>query len=257
MSSKIWRKPILWAIGISGYGIVSYASYHVYKIYNLPEPAQGCSDPKNQIDYSKVYNQIDNYDEKVGWDEWLMRLGKHRQYICSKAYGDVLEVSSGTGRNLNFYNPSNISSLTITDASKSMLQHALEVFREYRQNFQGKKVDFRLEDCQRLGFRDNAFDTVVDTFGLCSQSNPTAAVMEMKRVCQKHGRILFLEHGRSYYSWLNRVLDKTALGHAQKWGCYWNRDVIRIIQECELEIEEIERYHLGTTYRIIAKVPSK
>jgi methyltransferase OMS1 len=52
---------------------------------------------------------------------------------------------------------------------------------------------------------------------------------------------------------MNKVLDKTAIDHAKKWGCWWNRDIIELLQQSGLEIISIQRYHFGTTYEIIAK----
>jgi ubiquinone/menaquinone biosynthesis C-methylase UbiE len=38
--------------------------------------------------------------------------------------GDVLEISAGTGRNLDHYRLADVSSLTLTDVSAPMLQQA-------------------------------------------------------------------------------------------------------------------------------------
>jgi methyltransferase OMS1 len=105
----------------------------------------------------------------------------------------------------------------------------------------------------------------VDTFGLCSFENPVAALREMSRVCRKGrgeqdappGKIYLLEHGRSDWAWLSNILDRHADPHAKRWGCYWNRDILAIVREAGLEIQSVARYHLGTTYVIVAAPPRR
>jgi hypothetical protein len=52
--------------------------------------------------------------------------------------------------------------------------------------------------------------------------------------CAPGGRILLIEHGRSPVppdTWLNRWLDEGAARHKHTWGCFWNRDILRIVAE--------------------------
>jgi methyltransferase OMS1 len=109
---------------------------------------------------------------------------------------------------------------------------------------------------EQILYPNDKFDTVIDTFGLCSHQDPIQALQEMGRVCQEHGQILLLEHGRSKYEILNTILDKLAPEHAKNWGCWWNRDIVNLVQESGLRIIELETFHFGTTYKIIAK-PNK
>jgi ubiquinone/menaquinone biosynthesis C-methylase UbiE len=44
---------------------------------------------------------------------------------------------------------------------------------------------YAIEDVEYMTFKDNTFDTVVDTFGLEYYLNPEKAIKEMKRVCKK------------------------------------------------------------------------
>lgn len=77
-------------------------------------------------------------------------------------------------------------------------------------------MTFGTMDVARMSFPARSFDTVVDTFGLCSFEDPQAALREMERVCQDQGQILLLEHGRSHYDWLNGILDKNAHRHTAR-----------------------------------------
>lgn len=42
-------------------------------------------------------------------------------------------------------------------------------------------------DASKLPLPDKTFDTVIDTFGLCSFEEPEAALREMKRCCKPGG----------------------------------------------------------------------
>lgn len=114
-------------------------------------------------------------------------------------------------------------------------------------------VEVQVMDGAALTFPPSSFDTVVETFGLCSVEDPVAVLKEMQRVCKAEGKILLLEHGRAHYDWLNRILDKNVNKHVERWGCIWNRDIAQLVEESGLEVEQLWRFHLGTTYYIIAR----
>ena len=98
------------------------------------------------------------------------------------------------------------------------------------------------------------FDTVLQTMGLCSTPDPVGMLQHLGNITEpEHGRILLLEHGRSYYHWLNAILDKLAAAHAARYGCWWNRDIEQIVEQSGLEVVDIQRYHLGTTWRVILR----
>ena len=83
----------------------------------------------------------------------LLRL---RRPACwgTRPQGDVLEVSAGTGRNLPYYDPRRLRSLTLTDTSRHMLVNAADKFEALaaQQGWaaQAAPVRFELADAQRL-----------------------------------------------------------------------------------------------------------
>jgi len=86
------------------------------------------------------------------------------------------------------------------------------------------------------------YDTVIQTMGLCSVSDPVALLRNLGRcVKEEEGRILLLEHGRGRWEWLNGVLDKTAGKHAEQFGCWWNRDLGAIVEGSGLEVVRCEK----------------
>lgn len=160
-----------------------------------------------------------------------------------------------TGRNFGYYPKG--TKLTATDCSPAMVEVART---KAAGECEASSVDVRVEDVQArkgMGFKAGSFDTVVDTFGLCSYEDPVAALREMARVCKRgdqRGRILLIEHGRSEsHAWLTNILDKHARPHAAKWGCYWNRDIVGIVKEAGLTIVQRHEFHFGTTQLIVAE----
>ncbi|KAK4126984.1 hypothetical protein N657DRAFT_640867 [Parathielavia appendiculata] len=110
------------------------------------------------------------------------------------------------------------------------------------------------------------YDTIIQTFGLCSVADPGTLLANMAAKLQPDtGRIILLEHGRGHYSWLNRRLDKSAPKHFQKYGCWWNRDIEQIVHEATekvpgLEVVEVERplwFQFGTTLLIELRVKTQ
>src|SRR5207237_5954516 len=80
------------------------------------------------------------YDREMAFMERIL-FEDGRQWVCSKATGDVLEVAIGTGRNLPFY-PPNVR-LTAIEFSPAMLEIASRRAAEL-----GRPVDLRLGDAQ-------------------------------------------------------------------------------------------------------------
>lgn len=142
------------------------------------------------------------YDREMNlFDRMLFADG--RQWACSQARGDVLEIAVGTGRNLKHY-PADIT-LTGIELSEQMLVIARKRAVDEKAN-----VDLRQGDAQALEFPDESFDTVVITLALCTIPDDRAAVREVKRVLRPGGTLILLEHVRSpiaHVRAVQRLLD--------------------------------------------------
>lgn len=65
----------------------------------------------------------------------------------------------------------------------------------------------------------------------CAAPSALQVLQQAARVCKPGGRLLLLEHGRGSYDWWNNRLAEGAEGHKHKWGCWWNRDILGIIDK--------------------------
>lgn len=85
------------------------------------------------------------------------------------------------------------------------------------------------------------YDTVIQTFGLCSVRDPTRLIENMAAVVRPEtGRIILLEHGRSWWDLVNGLLDRSAKGHFERFGCWWNRDIESIVEDAQSKIPGLE-----------------
>jgi len=206
-----------------------------------------------------------------------MGIKKLRKKLAAKAKGDVLEVSVGTGRNLEGYigfgtkdkKGTSLKSFTALDKSAEMLEVAHEKFSKLYPGIIGVRwvigdacvegaipAPPRNSDERSGNLEGGKYDTVVQTMGLCSVQDPVALLRNLGNVVkEEEGRILLLEHGRGRWEWLNGVLDKFAEGHAREFGCWWNRDLGAVVRESGLEVVEVKRWHGGTTQWFELKKP--
>ncbi|KAK6595047.1 methyltransferase OMS1 [Botrytis cinerea] len=243
-----------------------FAGYSSYLFVLLNKEPTESSSSKVQADVSSRYDTIaSTFDSEVDWTEWSMGITKMRKKLAQEAHGDVLEVSIGTGRNLEYYDwdfkgfngvgkiqkvggikKGKVKSFTAVDKSGEMLEVAHEKFS----TMPPRNAN------ETSGNKDAKYDTVIQTMGLCSVADPVGLLKNLGEcVKEEEGRILLLEHGRAKWDWLNRALDNSAEGHAKLFGCWWNRDLGKIVEESGLEVVNIKRRHGGTTWRIELKKP--
>lgn len=189
------------------------------------------------------------WDETVRWDEFITGISRWRRTMAQRAEGEVLEVACGTGRNFSYYNSARVRSLTGVDFSRGML----EVADGKRAELGAIPLKLKVATSQKLDFEDSSFDTVVDSFGICSFEHPVQALQEMKRVVKEDGKVLLLEHGASSWEMVQGMLNRGAHYHAEKFGCYPNRDIVGLVKEAGLFIEVDDRKHFGTTYSLVCR----
>jgi ubiquinone/menaquinone biosynthesis C-methylase UbiE len=171
-----------------------------------------------------------------------------REWVCSRASGEVLEVAVGTGRNLTFY-PQGVR-LTGIDLSPAMLEIARKRAEEL-----GLDTDLKEGDAQQLPFPDAAFDAVVCTLSLCNIPDDRMAIAEMKRVLRPGGRLLLLDHVRaSSKAWLaaQRMLEPLFW----RFSCdhLLRRPLEHVLAE-GFRVEQRERYKAGIVERLSARMP--
>jgi ubiquinone/menaquinone biosynthesis C-methylase UbiE len=191
--------------------------------------------------------QADRYDRQIAFLDRHM-FGDSRAWVCSRAFGRVLEVAIGTGLNLPHY-PQAVE-LTGLELSPAMLGHARR-----RAVALGRPVELREGDAQALPYADGSFDTVVCTFSLCSIPDDRKALAEMVRVLRPGGLLLLADHVAAS-PWPVRLLQGLVeLVTVPLAAEHFRRRPIRQVEALGLPVEAHDRFKLGTIERLAARKP--
>jgi len=190
---------------------------------------------------------VGSYDRQMGFLDRHLFAGS-RDWICSRATGQVLEVAIGTGLNLAHY-PGTVQ-LTGVEWSPAMLRIAGERARQL-----DVEADLRQGDAQALEFPDAAFDTVVCTFSLCAIPDDQKAVQEMTRVLRPGGLLLLADHVEAspWYARAAQALIDLISVPAQ--GEHFRRRPLRHVQALGYTIEGHHRRKLGIVEQLAARKP--
>ena len=170
---------------------------------------------------------------------------KQRAKIVPLAQGKVLELGVGMGLNLALYDATKVASVAGVDPAAELRAQAMAAPRDPLLN-----VTIADGTAEALPFEDDAFDTVVCTFTLCSVHTPSAALAQARRVLKPGGRLLYCEHGLApdpdVAKWQRRIepLWKRLAG-----GCHLTRPVTRAIADAGFQIESSETMYLPGTPR--------
>ncbi|KAL4958239.1 methyltransferase domain-containing protein [Aspergillus filifer] len=264
---------VLTTIGVTVLAMSTYCGYLYTSYRREVSQSQSMSVPE---DVSDRYNTTaQTFDGDVEMSEKLMALGTKRRDLVQRARGHVLEVSCGTGRNMEYYEVGErrgvdetgkasvrgCRTVTFVDLSPEMVAIAKRKFEKLHPEFgESGKAEFRAQDARAVPPPEQPYsspgyyDTVIQTMGLCSMPDPAGALKHLGTITEpERGQILLLEHGRSHYDWVNRILDNLAPAHANRHGCWWNRDIGQIVRDSGLEIIEEKRWHFGTTWRFVLR----
>jgi ubiquinone/menaquinone biosynthesis C-methylase UbiE len=188
-----------------------------------------------------------SYDQQMGFFDRRF-FGDTRDWVCSQAIGEVLEVAIGTGLNLPHYPPQ--VRLTGVEWSPAMLDIARRRAQEL-----GRQVDLRQGDAQALEFPDASFETVVCAFSLCGIPDDRQAIAEMDRVLRPGGLLLLADHveaSRWHARAAQRLIELVTIPLG---GEHFRRRPITQVQALGYAIEGHQRFTLGIVERVAARKP--
>jgi len=155
-----------------------------------------------------------------------------RMEIIPLAKKNVLEIGTGTGANLDFYNLIEIEKLILSDykISKKLIENI-------EKNPYKVKIQLVELDVLKLPYDDNSFDFVVHSLVFCTVKDVDKGLSEIKRVLKDDGKLLFIEHilpERQPLKSLFKILTPPwkIIGS----GCHLNRDYIKSLKRNDFDI---------------------
>ncbi|CAI4215424.1 unnamed protein product [Parascedosporium putredinis] len=244
------------------------------------------------------------FDRELDYEESKTGVTKLREKLAGRAVGHVLEVAVGTGRNFSLYDWDSLAaatsgqeqrqqrllSFTGLDIAKDMLDVAATKLQKSPPSSaptlppspssatpraKSPPAPSNSSTAPSASSRPTPSPSCPHhhhplTFGLCSVSDPSAVLSNLaSALVPGTGRILLLEHGRGTWGIVNWWLDRHAPEHFRKYGCWWNRDLERIVRDAartsglpgpegqpKIEVVRVERpsYQGGTVLWIELKV---
>lgn len=161
-----------------------------------------------------------------------------RRRVCAGLRGEVLEIGFGSGLNLPWY-PAAVTRVRAVEPADLAWRLATD-----RRTASLVPVDRAGLDGQRLDLDDDAVDSALVTFSLCTIPDPVAALWEVHRVLRPGGTVHFAEHGLApdadVRRWQRRIepIQKRVAG-----GCHLTREPVAMLGTAGFEILDVEHFY--------------
>jgi len=182
-----------------------------------------------------LYDAVCAVCETLGLARW-------RRWLVAGARGRVLDLGSGTGRNLPLLPPGTVG--IGLDPSWASLARA---------RARAPAVPLVAGSAEALPFRAGVFDTVLSGLVFCSVPDAPRGLREVRRVLAPGGRLRMLEHVRATEPWKARWQDRVQPFWTRlSGGCHPNRDTERAVERSGFSIEAADRRARGNLRRFVA-----
>lgn len=178
-----------------------------------------------------VYNKLaKSYDRR---NKIMERLLSKARSIFSVIKGDILEVGTGTGYNLKYYNHK--ANIVALDWSNEMVSQAHFKVKKY--NLDNIK-EIIVGEIQKLSdyFDPESFDYVTSSCVFCSVPNPILGLKEVSKVLKPSGKLIQIEHGLSTVKPINMWLEFFDRYTSKRLGFHLNRNHIRNLENSGFEV---------------------
>ena len=130
------------------------------------------------------------------------------------------------------------------DLSEQMLEIAAQKCRNY------PNVAFQNASVTALPFVDRSFDVVVSASAFHYFENPTAALIEMRRVLKPEGELTILDWCKD--DWLCRLYDFVLKRFDPAYEqCYTQAELHHFLNETGFQIQRSRRFRIGLAWELM------
>jgi ubiquinone/menaquinone biosynthesis C-methylase UbiE len=181
--------------------------------------------------FSRVYPAISAKGEERGARE-------HRRRLLDGLSGEVIEVGAGNGINFPLY-PASVTRLLAVEP-----EDHLRALAEEAASGAPIPIEVVAGLAEDLPAPDASFDAAVAALVLCTVSDQTRAIAELRRVLRPGGQLRFYEHVIAQHrgaARLQRLADAT-LWPRLAGGCHMGRDTMAAIERAGFTIESVDRF---------------
>ena len=159
----------------------------------------------------------------------------------------VLEVGVGTGINLAMY--PRTARITGIDLSSRMLVRARKRIKQKGLT----NCDVAEMDATKMTFADNSYDVVYAPYVISVVPDPVAVAREMYRVCRPGGRVVILNHFKSFNPIMSKI--ETAISPMTVHiGFTADLDLPRFLEQAELTPVSIEKVNVTKMWTLITVI---
>lgn len=191
----------------------------------------GTSDAQHPV-FARVWSRISG---TVGSD-------RQRSEMLAGLNGTVLEVGAGDGRNFAHY-PATVSEVLAIEPEPFLRRLASEVAAAVPTS-----ITVTDGTAELLPAEDGVFDSAVTSLVLCSVSDQSRALGELRRVLRGGGELRFFEHvvaERSFGRTVQTGLDNSGIWPRLGGGCHLTRDTVGAISAAGFTVERLRRFSSG------------
>jgi ubiquinone/menaquinone biosynthesis C-methylase UbiE len=171
-------------------------------------------------------------------------IGQLRHDLLAGLEGEVIEIGSGTGASLPYYERA--TRVVAVEPDASMAKRLPAKVEEAK-----VPVEVVSARAQALPFSDESFDAAVAAFVLCSVEDQGDVLAEARRVLRPGGKLVLLEHvlGEGGTArWQNRL---TPLHKRMAGNCHLNRDTRAAVERGGFEVAGVESTLLPGTHPLV------
>ena len=164
-------------------------------------------------------------------------VAEHRERLLAGLVGRVVEVGAGNGLNFSHYPD------TVTEVMAVEPESYLRARAELAAQNASVRVAVVNGDAEHLPLGDASVDAAVTSLVLCSVTDPTAALKEIRRVLRQGGELRFYEHVRANEAGLAR-LQRFAdpIWSRFAGGCRLTRNTLAAIQAAGFIVDECDQF---------------